>query len=90
MTLDTLLDFWKAMVAACPSFRIRIVEIEVCNVEAQEGTAEVALKAESLGIPDGVVRPSVSVLEFRRMSGRWLCTRMRTMPGVDFGGVGML
>lgn len=52
------------------------------DVKEELGLASVFTWVEVTGIPVGVVRQSMVHSEYRRLEGRWLCTRCVGVRGV--------
>lgn len=47
------------------------------------GYAQVLMRGEATGMPEGLVRRSVSAFEFRFVGGKWWCVNTKTLPGMD-------
>lgn len=82
--LAALLKFFQTLYATCPGYRTVIVDMATTELDLEEGRGSVLVEAESLGIPVGVARPSMSLFEFRRERREWLCVRQRTLPGIEY------
>lgn len=81
--LSSLLHFFATLSSTCPSYHTVVVDITATNVDLERGEGEVMCTAESLGIPEGVARPSISCFEFRREGWEWRVVRLRALPGID-------
>lgn len=69
---------------ANPSFKIRITSFST-TVHENIGTAQVVMNAGSTGVPGvpvGMWRNAVTILDFRYIDGRWLGVRECTMSGL--------
>ena len=79
-------DFERQLTIVAPEFHVRIVDIETTVLDMDKGFARVMLNAEETGVPVGVVRPTICLLDFRRRNEVWMCERLRALPGVEYGG----
>jgi len=51
----------------------------------QKGQARVFMHMELLNCPQGFVRTSMMVGEWRRVKERWMCVWTKALPGMDCG-----
>ncbi|KAK4494654.1 hypothetical protein PRZ48_014010 [Zasmidium cellare] len=70
-----------------PEYFCEVKEISV-HVNAKREHAVVFTEAETNGVPVGIVRSSVGVVEFVLVGGEgWKCKKYRCMPGMEVLGV---
>ena len=77
---EQLVDNLRAMMQSMPDYRAEILSTTAVLNEAK-GTATVYLHLFLNGMPDGIQRESVNVLEWKRKKGDWLLTRHLGMRG---------
>lgn len=79
-----MLEGHRKLADANPSFKIRITSFST-TVHENIGTAQVIMNAGSTGVPGvpvGMWRNAVTILDFRSIDGRWLGVRECTMSGL--------
>lgn len=81
MGLQQLLQYQQHLSMAHPTYTTKI--LEVTTVEMKGNTAQVLLNAESSGMPEGVVRPLMNIFEFKKDQGKWQCTSLSSLSGID-------
>ena len=77
---EQLVDNLRSMMQSMPDYRAEILSTTAVVNEAK-GTATVYLHLFLNGMPDGIQRESVNVLEWRRKKGDWLLIRHSGMRG---------
>lgn len=79
-----MLEGHRKLAEANPEFKIRITSFST-TVHENIGTAQVVMNAASTGVPGvpvGLWRNAVTILDFRLQDGRWLGVRECTMSGL--------
>ncbi|KAF2173339.1 hypothetical protein M409DRAFT_17279 [Zasmidium cellare ATCC 36951] len=79
-----MLEGHRKLAEANPMFKIRITSFST-TVHENIGTAQVVMNAGSTGVPGvpvGMWRNAVTILDFRLLDGRWLGVRECTMSGL--------
>lgn len=66
-----------------PKYCLKAVELHTTMVNEKAGYAQVIMAGEATGMPEGVVRRTISAFEFRFIGGKWWCVNTRTLPGMD-------
>lgn len=89
-TKEEHIQFHREMASGAPDYQNLVLDATATFVDEREGVGRVMMSTNTTGIPRGVVREAVSMLEFRKVRGEWLCTRLRTLPGYDVSGRGGL
>ncbi|KAF7193842.1 Histone acetyltransferase, partial [Pseudocercospora fuligena] len=85
-TKEEHIRFHQEMSIGAPEYHNKVLDVTCTALDEGACLARVMMSTETLGIPGGLIRPAVSTLEFRKISGRWLVTRLRTLPGYDVSG----
>lgn len=86
---DQLVDNLRNMMQSMPEYRAEILSTTAVVNEAK-GSATVYLHLFLNGMPDGIQRESVNVLDWRKRKGEWLLVRhsgMRGPPPDSFAGI---
>ncbi|EME43001.1 hypothetical protein DOTSEDRAFT_53940 [Dothistroma septosporum NZE10] len=88
--LSGLLGTIKGIIGANPDHHMRILTLNA-NIEKPGNRASVYMTTEIHGVPVGVIRQNVAVLEFQRLDGQWRGVRYRGLRGMGglqsgFGG----
>lgn len=79
-----MLEGHRRLSEANPEFTIRITSFST-TVHENIGTAQVVMNAASTGVPGvpkGLWRNAVTILDFRLLEGRWVGVRECTMSGL--------
>lgn len=85
--LDDFLQLFDKQTRDHPDYFTRINGVDV-HVNSKKDHATVFTDVETNGLPPGIVRPSVGVIEFVKVEGgMWKCRKYRCMPGMEFLGV---
>lgn len=80
-------DLERAVVQLAPEFHVRIINITTTTIDESPGFqhATVLLEADEMGVPSGVVRPCLVAFSYEKgKEGRWLCTSLRSVAGIDW------
>ena len=84
-TGHSLVDFLQRLVALAPEYQARTLSMTTTNIDRRIRHATVIWHVERSGIPTGVTRMSVCMLNFQEVAtGFWQCVRVRDLPGMDF------
>ncbi|EME78304.1 uncharacterized protein MYCFIDRAFT_178459 [Pseudocercospora fijiensis CIRAD86] len=85
-TKEEHIRFHQEMSIGAPEYFNKVIDATCTCLDEEACIAKVMMSTETHGIPGGLVRPAVSTLEFRKISGSWMATRLRTLPGYDVAG----
>lgn len=88
MQQQTLADFLQSRAEICidhPTYAVRILDLST-DLNHQANKAEVFMNLEVTGVPEGVVRQNVGILDFQPFDWgdetKWLCVRYRSFRGL--------
>lgn len=82
--LAGMIGFFRTLYETCPEYKTLVVDMTTTELDLEAGYAAVMVNAESHGIPQGLLRSSISTFEFRREKREWRCVRNRTLPGIAY------
>ncbi|KAK4500929.1 hypothetical protein PRZ48_009121 [Zasmidium cellare] len=82
-TGHNFVDFERSIVQISPEFHVHILNVDTTVLDEEAEHATVMVEAEETGVPPGVTRPCMAALNFRKLDGKWLCTMLRSVAGVD-------
>ena len=84
-TGHSLVDYIRKLVTLAPGYEARTLSMTTTNIDRGIKHATVIWHVERSGIPTGVTRTSVCMLNFQEVAtGFWQCIRVRDLPGMDF------
>ncbi|EME86139.1 uncharacterized protein MYCFIDRAFT_171939 [Pseudocercospora fijiensis CIRAD86] len=65
-----------------PEYSVKLVDVTTM-VHVGAGTAQMCVNEEITGIHEGVAQQSMSMIEWKRLDGKWQCTRHKSLQGFD-------
>ena len=82
--IRAFLEVEKRLSACCPEYSYLVLDDMTIEVMRKAKFASAWANVESYGLPPGVVRRNVVLMEFEKNGqGKWLCVRSKNVPGLQ-------
>lgn len=85
LELPELFEMLRQVTEVFPDYLLRLKELNTTVFE-KAGHAEVFMKVEVVGAPEGVTKQGVGILVYRLIDDKWWLVEHRTAAGMDMTG----
>lgn len=85
LELPELFDMLRIVTSIFPNYVLQLKELNT-TVYQKAGHAEVFMKVEVVGAPEGVTKQGVGILIYRLIDDKWWLVEHRSASGMDMNG----
>ena len=82
--LAAWLSFNQELAQANPDWSSRLVDATCTEYNRRGKYAAVVMNTMVSGLPVGITRPLLTLLEFKLINGKWMVSSYKMLPGVDY------